>query len=95
MRQGRVWWCAPFAAADSGDSGTAHEPGDLVTADIVASTAGSFPQLAGAVDPVEYARNRRLRLSSLDRLEPGGYGPRAVRPNVFSVVGNSWVGFND
>jgi hypothetical protein len=29
----------------------------------------------------EYARNRRLRPSRLDRLESGGYGPRAVRPN--------------
>jgi len=33
----------------------------------------------GEQDGKEYARNRRLRLSSVDRLKPGGYGPGAVR----------------
>jgi hypothetical protein len=27
-------------------------PGDLITSDVVASTAGCFPQLAGAVDAI-------------------------------------------
>lgn len=42
----------PFAAADSGDPGGPHQPGDLVTTDVVAGASCCFPQLAGTVDPV-------------------------------------------
>lgn len=40
----------PFAAPRSGDAGGPHVPGDLIPSDVVASTAGGFPQLAGTVD---------------------------------------------
>jgi len=42
----------PFAAPSSGDAGGPHVPGDLITSDVVASTAGGFPQLAGTVDAI-------------------------------------------
>ncbi len=42
----------PFAAARSGDASGPHMPGDLITSDVMASTAGCFPQLAGAVDAI-------------------------------------------
>ena len=42
----------PFAAPSAGDAGGPHVPGDLITSDVVASTAGCFPQLAGTVDTI-------------------------------------------
>ena len=42
----------PFAATSTGDAGGPHVPGDLITSDVVASTAGGFPQLAGTVDAI-------------------------------------------
>ena len=42
----------PFAAPSSGDAGGPHVPGDLITSDVVASTAGGFPQLARTVDAI-------------------------------------------
>ena len=42
----------PFAAPHTGDPGSPHEPGDLVPAEVVAGTAGGFPQLARPVDAV-------------------------------------------
>jgi hypothetical protein len=42
----------PLAAASPGDAGGPHVPGDLITSDVVASTAGCFPQLAGTVDAI-------------------------------------------
>ena len=49
----------PFAAAGPGDAGGPHQPGDLVTADVVAGPAGGLPQLAGPVDPVVVLPQRR------------------------------------
>ena len=34
------------------DAGGPHQPGDLVTADVVAGTPGRLPELPGPVDPV-------------------------------------------
>jgi hypothetical protein len=42
------------AATGSGDPSLSHEPGDLVTADIVAAEPRCLPQLADAVDPGSY-----------------------------------------
>ena len=36
----------------SGDPRSAHQSGDLVTADIMTGAAGSFPELASAVDAI-------------------------------------------
>lgn len=38
---------------------------------------------SGERDGKEYARNRRLRLSSVERLKSGGYGLGAVRTCLF------------
>jgi len=35
-----------------GDAGGPHVPGDLITSDVVASTAGCFPQFTGTVDAI-------------------------------------------
>jgi len=42
----------PFGATRTFDAGRAHQPGDLIAADVVTSPAGGFPQLAGTVDAV-------------------------------------------
>ena len=41
-----------FAPPGSGDPGSAHQSGDLVTADIMTGAAGGFPELASAVDAI-------------------------------------------
>ena len=40
------------AATSTGDAGGPHVPGDLITSDVVASTAGCFPQFTGTVDAI-------------------------------------------
>ena len=42
----------PLGAPHALDPGGAHQPGDLVPADVVAGAAGRLPDLPGAVDPV-------------------------------------------
>ena len=42
----------PLSAPDTLDPSGAHQPGDLVPADVVPGAAGGLPQLAGTVDPV-------------------------------------------
>ena len=50
---GRAGWCAtPLAAAHALDAGLAHQPGDLITADLMAGTPRCFPELVGSVDAV-------------------------------------------
>jgi len=49
---------------------------------------------SGERDGEEYARNRRLRLLSGHRLEPGGSGPGAVRLCLFFRAGNFLVGLS-
>lgn len=42
----------PFAAPDALDASRPHQPGHLIPADVVAGTAGGFPQLADPIDAV-------------------------------------------
>jgi hypothetical protein len=42
----------PFAAAHPDNAGGAHVPGDLITAHVMAGSAGGFPQLARPADAV-------------------------------------------
>ena len=84
-RRGRVGFggADPFAAPDPGDARRPHQPGDLVTADVVAGPAGGLPQLAGPVDPVvvlpqlqQHRRHHRVAA-----------GPRRRRAGLGRVVG--------
>src|ERR1700756_554990 len=67
----------PFAPPGTGDPGSAHEPGDLVTADIVAGAPCCFPQLASTVDPV-VVLPQLLKHRCHDRV-PAGPGRRGSR----------------
>src|SRR5262245_45613630 len=73
---------APFAATRSGDAGGAHVPGDLITSDVVAGTAGCFPQLARPVDAVVVLPQLAQRWADHGVTA----GPRRRRPGLGVVV---------
>ena len=51
-RSGRAWWCGLVSPPYAGDPSVAHQPGDLIAADVMPGAAGGLPQLAGTVDAV-------------------------------------------
>ena len=74
----------PFAAAQPCDAGGPHQPGDLITADVVAGPAGGFPQLAGPVDAVVVLPQSCTQRRTHDRVTAG---PRDGRARLGRVVG--------
>jgi len=72
-----------FGAPDAVDPGAAHQPGDLVTADVQAGAAGGTPELAGSVDAVVVLAQRDQLRDQCGVAARSGRG----RPGLGRVVG--------
>ena len=72
----------PALAGRPGDAGGAHQPGDLVAADVMAGPAGRRPELAGPVDPPVGRPDRHQRRSH----RPVAASPLRLGPRLGVVI---------